>query len=70
MRATDLFIFHPKSNEEVEALEAIAKALKIKFEITKDRPYNPDFVKKIQESKKQANEGKTVQIDLDEIWKD
>ncbi|PWH86012.1 DUF2683 family protein [Brumimicrobium oceani] len=70
MEANSLFIFHPSSNDEAEALKAIAKAMKIKFEITKDIPYNPDFVKKIQESKKQAKEGKTVQIDLDEIWKD
>lgn len=70
MKVDNLIIFHPSNKEELEALKAFAKALKIKFEVAKEKEYNKDFVEKIQESRKQAKEGKTVQIDLDEIWKD
>jgi hypothetical protein len=70
MKADNLIIFHPSNKEEVEVLKAFAKALKIKFEVAKGKSYNKDFVEKIQKSRKQAEEGKTVQIDLDEIWKD
>lgn len=66
------FTIHTEDNEKSTALKIILKALKIKFEVSKENesPYNPEFVKKILESKKQAKEGKTVQIDLDDLWKD
>ncbi len=38
-------VFHPSNMDEVNALKAIAKALKIKFEmITSEKPYNAEFV--------------------------
>ena len=46
------------------------KALKIKFKIAKERPYNPDFVAKVLESRQQVKEGKTVEMDLSDIWKE
>jgi hypothetical protein len=54
---------------QVDAIKAFMKALKIKFEVAQESPYNPEFVTKIQKSRKQAAEGKTVKISLDEIWK-
>ena len=62
MKSQDIFIAHPKTNEEVNALKSILKALKIKFEITKEFPYNSEFVEKIQESRKQAREGKVTRV--------
>jgi|LakMenEpi03Aug12_release.lakeMendotaPanAssembly.Ray.scaffolds.fasta_scaffold2006166_1 hypothetical protein len=63
-------VFHPSNMDEVNALKAIAKALKIKFEmITSEKPYNAEFVEKILESKKQIEEGKTIKIDLNDLWK-
>ncbi len=38
---------HTQDTLQIEAVKAFMKALKIKFEITKDKPYNPDFVEKI-----------------------
>ncbi|MCC5922351.1 MAG: hypothetical protein JJT77_01085 [Crocinitomicaceae bacterium] len=70
MKSEEIYIIHPQTKEQASALKAFIKALKMKFEVSKDRPYNPEFVEKILESKKQASEGKTVKIDLDEIWKD
>jgi methionyl-tRNA synthetase len=58
-------------SSQIDALKACMKALKIKFEVFKDTdsPYNPEFVAKIIKSRKQALEGQTVDIALDEIWK-
>ncbi|MDB5087714.1 MAG: hypothetical protein JWR09_1708, partial [Mucilaginibacter sp.] len=42
---------HPKNKEQLSALKAVAKALKVDFE-TETSPYNADFVAKIKESKK------------------
>lgn len=62
-------IAHPGTSEQADALKAVMKALKIAFEETADKPYNPEFVAKINESRQQAKEGKTVRIPLDDIWK-
>lgn len=70
MEAKNIFIAHPKTTEQVDALKAFMKALKINFEISKEKPYNPEFVAKIQESRKQAKKGKTVKMDLDDMWKE
>jgi hypothetical protein len=56
---------HPTTKEQSDALTAFLKELKVEFEVS---TYNPEFVSKIKASKKQAKEGKTVSITLDEIW--
>ncbi|WP_214072437.1 DUF2683 family protein [Mucilaginibacter sp. dw_454] len=61
-------IMHPKNNEQLSALKAFAKALKVEFETTKS-PYNPDFVKKIKASKKQVDDGNFITLDPSKsIW--
>lgn len=49
---------------QIEALKAFLKALKIKFEIEKkeDKPYNPEFVAKIMESKAQYERGEFTRV--------
>ena len=58
MQTRDIFIAHPKTTEQVNALKAFMQALKIKFEISKgEETYNPDFVAKIEESREQYKKG-------------
>jgi hypothetical protein len=66
---TQNIIVHPSNEQEMSIIKAFFEALKIKFEVAKDSPYDPEFVAKIEKSRKQAAEGKTVKIDLDDIWK-
>ncbi len=66
---TQNIIAHPSSAQEMSIIKAFFKALKIKFEVTKDSPYDQEFVDKIEKSRKQATEGKTVKIGLEDIWK-
>lgn len=70
MKLKSTFIVHPETTEQENALKAFIKALKIKFEVSKEEPYDPEFVAKIKESRQQAREGRTVQLDLDDIWKE
>lgn len=70
MKTENTYIIHPDNQEQANALMAFARALKIKFEVIKEKAYNPEFVSKIQESKQQAIQGKIINIDLNEIWKD
>ncbi len=61
-------IMHPQNKDQLSALKAFAKALKVDFE-TEKSPYNPDFVAKIKESKKQIEDGKFTTLDPDKsIW--
>ncbi|MCC2599233.1 DUF2683 family protein [Sphingobacterium sp. FBM7-1] len=59
---------------QIEALKAFMKALKIKFELSKEEgsPYNPEFVEKIQQGDedKKRGRGRTMTLDeLDALWK-
>jgi len=69
MKAKDIYIIHPENEEQANALKAFVKALKMKFEVTKDKPYNPDFVKKIKRSKLQHTQGKDKVIKTEDLWK-
>lgn len=61
-------IMHPESKEQLTALKAFAKALKVKFE-TERSQYSPEFVAKIKESYEQAKRGDVVTIeDPKNIW--
>ncbi|TDL99767.1 MAG: hypothetical protein C4K58_00490 [Flavobacteriaceae bacterium] len=59
--STISFKAHIEDASQVEAIKAVLKALKIKFEV-EDNPYNPEFVEKIKESEKQAKEGKVTRV--------
>lgn len=67
MKTQDIFIAHPQTSEQVSALKAFMQALKIKFEISKEETYNPEFVEKIFESKKQIAEGKFTEVKAENL---
>lgn len=70
----EVFIIHPETSEQISVIKAIIKAMKIKFEVTKEEksPYNTEFVEKIKRSQKNFKEGKGRSVTLDELdnlWK-
>jgi len=67
MPTENIFIVHPANEEQVNALKAFVKALKIKFEVTSVKDYNPDFVAKIQKSKKEIEEGKFARVEKEDL---
>ena len=64
----ETLIFHPKTKEQLSALKAIAKALKVEFEAEKS-PYDPDFVKDILQAREDFKNGKSVKINIQDLWK-
>jgi hypothetical protein len=60
-------IAHPDSEEQNIAITAVLKALKVKFEVTKEKKYHRAFVAKILESKKQAAAGKVTRVAKKEL---
>lgn len=67
MKTENTFIIHPETREQENALRAFIKALKIKFEVSKENPYDPDFVSRIKESRQQAKEGKTTRVKKEDL---
>ncbi len=65
-------IAHTNDVSQIEAIKAFMKALKIKFEIGKDKPYKPEFVAKILKGDEaiKAGKGRKVTIkELNALWK-
>lgn len=60
---------HPTTSEQVEALKAVLNALKIKFEVVIEKEYDPAFVAKVMESRKQAREGKVTRVEKKDLQK-
>ena len=67
MKMQEIFIAHPQTSEQVSALKAFMKALKIKFEISKKETYNPAFVDKILQGKKDIDGGKGISLSIEEL---
>lgn len=61
---------HPENKEQLNALKAVAKALKVAFETDKTSPYDPEFVAEVLAGVKARKEGKKgVRVDVDNLWK-
>ncbi len=72
MQNDTIFIAHPTTIDQVNALKAFVKALKIKFEVPTEKPYNAAFVAKIQKGRKDFKGGKGTTItseQLNSLWK-
>lgn len=67
MKAQNILIVHPNTDEQVKALKAFMKALKIKFEISNEEDYDPDFVAKIEESREQYKKEEFISIEKKDI---
>lgn len=70
----EAIIIHPKNKEQANLFEQLAKALKVPFEKSKKGKgdYNPEFVSKIEQSRKDHQEGKGKAITVEELkslWK-
>ena len=71
MKTQNIFIAHPKTAEQVSALKAFMKALKIKFEISQadQSSYNEDFVAKVKKSRQEFEEGNFTRVNKEDLQK-
>ena len=70
--STVSIIAHLENASQVEAVKAFMKALKIKFEVSKDKPYNPEFVTEILKAEQEIKHGKSLTVTpqgFDDLWK-
>jgi hypothetical protein len=59
-------IVNPDSKEQLTAIKAFMKALKISFTEEKSA-YDPAFVAKIQKSREQVKNGETRVVNIDDL---
>ena len=67
MKTQNIFIAHPTTTEQVNALKAFMQALKIKFVISSEKDYDNEFVQKILESRKQVKQGNVTRIEKENL---
>jgi hypothetical protein len=65
----ETIIIHTEDSEKTKIVKAFLKALHIKFKAKKDLQYDPQFVKKIQESENEAAKGRVTIIETSDLWK-
>jgi hypothetical protein len=61
-------IAKPTTKEQLAALKAIMKALKVDFTL-ENSPYSPEFLAKVDRAEKQIESGKYRKVTPSEIWK-
>lgn len=67
MSTPKTFVIRPENDEQENALKAFIAALKIKFEVFGDDPYDPAFVRKIEESREEYQKGNYTRISKDDL---
>lgn len=66
----EAILLHPSTKEQLEAIKALAKALKMPFETRAEgSPYDPEFVKQILQAEEDIKNGKGVKIRTEDLWK-
>jgi hypothetical protein len=61
-------IVKPKTKEQLTALKAFIKAMKIDYKAEKNT-YDPEFVEKIKQGREDIKNGKGVKIAIEDLWK-
>ena len=72
MQTANIFIAHPINIEQENVLKGLFKALKIKFEVTKEAAYNKDFVNMVLQAEESIKYGKGKKVtseEFDNLWK-
>jgi hypothetical protein len=68
MQATNITAY-TEDVSQLEAIKAFMKALKIKFEVQKESPYDKKFVHKILQGDEEFKKGKSKAIKTTDLWK-
>lgn len=65
------YVLHPTDKKQEKAIKIVLDAMNVPYEKEPDteKPYNLEFMAKIDESRKQAREGKGVVINTEDLWK-
>ncbi|WP_299288103.1 DUF2683 family protein [uncultured Mucilaginibacter sp.] len=60
-------VIHPQSAEQENLFEQLARVLNVPFEKSKESPYDPEFVKKIEQGREDVKNGLGIKVTLEEL---
>lgn len=63
----ETLIVQPENKEQLKALKAFMKAMKIRFQ-KEEKPYSEEFVTKMQRAEEDIKAGRTTKIEPADIW--
>ena len=66
------FIVHTVDAAQEDVIKAFFNALKIRFEVSEERPYDKDFVGMVLQAEDDMNKGKGKKVsseEFDNLWK-
>lgn len=63
----ETLIVEPKNQKQLTAIKAFLRALDVSFRKENESPYDPEFVEKIQRSKKEVKEGKVTRVKKEDL---
>ena len=72
MNAEHTLIVHPLDINQENVLRAFFETFKIRFEVTKEKPYNQDFVNMVLQAENAIKQGKGKKVtseEFDNLWK-
>jgi len=72
MNIASTLVVHPVNLEQENVLKAFFKTFKIQFEVTKENPYNEDFVNMVLQAENDIKQGKGKKVtseEFDNLWK-
>jgi len=72
MNAEHTLIVHPLDINQENVLRAFFETFKIKFEVTKEKPYNQNFVDMVLQAENGIKQGKGKKVtseEFDNLWK-
>jgi hypothetical protein len=64
-----ILIVHTENDEQSNALKALLKVMKLKFEDIAINAYSPEFEKKLRKSIAQADRDEVATIATENLWK-
>ena len=67
MKTQNILIAHPSNEQEMNTIKAFFETLKIKFEVVRDTPYDPEFVAKIERGREDYRNSKGITISMNEL---
>jgi len=63
----ETLIVQPENKEQLVALKAFMKAMKIKFQ-KEEKPYSQGFIAKMERAEEDIKAGRTTKIEPADIW--
>lgn len=63
----ETLIVQPENKEQLKALKAFMKTMKIRFQ-KEDKPYSQEFINKMQQAEDDIKSGRITKIEPADIW--